>query len=194
MNNFFQKNTFIIDQKAWSIANSYKILDEDGQQIGSIQEDLPTSRLLLQFVISEKKLPFTMHLKDNENKIMASVEKKFSFMTATINIKDGEGAMIGVIKQKFTLLKPSYEIYDTNDKQIGTITGNIAGWEFEVKDCDKNVLAKISKSSISSLLKEMLTGADKYMISVSPQITDEKKRMIIIATSAIVDKIHNEDK
>ena len=104
MNPFFQRNTFIIDQKTWTIANSYRILGEDGQQIGVIQENLPASRLILSFFISKKNLPFTLHLQDAAGNIMATIEKKFSFFVATIDIKDGNGIKIGTIKQKFTLL------------------------------------------------------------------------------------------
>ncbi len=191
MNAFFEKNTFVIDQKTWTVANSYRILGEDGQQIGSIQEDLPTIRLLLSFIVSKKNLPFTLQLKDTENKVMATIEKKFSFITATIEIKDSDGVKIGTIKQKFTLLKPSYEVYDASDNLIGTIAGDWAAWDFKVMDKDKNILATISKKW-NGAMKELFTDSDKYMISVSPNVTDPKLRMAIISASAVVDKINKE--
>ena len=191
MNNFFQKNTFVIDQKVWTVANSYRILGEDGQQIGVIQEDLPAIRLILSFFVSKKNLPFTLHLKDGDNNVMATIEKKFSFITASVDIKDGNGTKIGAIKQKFTLLKPSYEIYDANSKLIGTITGDWLAWEFKVLDPNQNILATISKKW-NGAMKEIFTDSDKYVISVSPQVTDEKMRMAIISASAVVDKINKE--
>ena len=191
MNNFFQKNTFIIDQKTWTIANSYRILGEDGQQIGIIQEDLPAIRLILSFFVSKKNLPFTLQLKDAENNVLATIEKKFSFITATIEIKDSTGVKIGTIKQKFTLLKPAYEVYDTNNQLIGTISGDWLAWDFNILDNNKNQLATISKKW-NGAMKELFTDSDKYVINVSPQVTDEKMRMAIISASAVIDKINKE--
>ena len=191
MNAFFQKNTFIIDQKTWTIANSYRILDEEGQQIGVIQENLPASRLILSFFISKKNLPFTLHLQDAANNVMATIEKKFSFFTASIDIKDSDGVKIGTIKQKFTLLKPSYEVYDANGQLIGTITGDWLAWDFKILDKQQNQLATISKKW-NGAMKEFFTDSDKYVISVSPQVTDDKMRMAIISASAVIDKINKE--
>ena len=191
MNPFFQRNTFIIDQKTWTIANSYRILGEDGQQIGVIQENLPASRLILSFFISKKNLPFTLHLQDAAGNIMATIEKKFSFFVATIDIKDGNGIKIGTIKQKFTLLKPSYEVYNATGQLIGTITGDWRAWDFKILDNNQNELATISKKW-GGALKEIFTDSDKYMISVSPQVTDENMRMAIISASAVIDKVHKE--
>ena len=191
MNAFFQKNTFIIDQKTWTVANSYRILGEDGQQIGTIQENLPAIRLILSFFVSKKNLPFTLQLKDAANNVMATIEKKFSFITATIEIKDGDGAKIGTIKQKFTLLKPSYEVYDANNQLIGTITGDWLAWDFKVLDNNQNQLASISKKW-NGAMKEIFTDSDKYVISVSPQVTDDKIRKAIISASAVIDKINKE--
>ena len=191
MNAFFQKNTFIIDQKTWTIANSYRVLGEDGQQIGAIQENLPASRLILSFFISKKNLPFTLHLQDAANNVMATIEKKFSFITATIEIKDGNGVKIGSIKQKFTLLKPAYEIYDANGQLIGTISGDWLAWDFKILDNQQKQLATISKKW-NGAMKELFTDSDKYVISVSPQVTDDKMRMAIISASAVIDKINKE--
>ncbi len=191
MNAFFQKNTFIIDQKTWTVANSYRILGEDGQQMGAIQENLPAIRLILSFFVSKKNLPFTLHLQDAAGNIMATIEKKFSFFTATIEIKDSDGTKIGTIKQKFTLLKPSYEVYDANNQLIGTITGDWLAWDFKILDNNQNELATISKKW-NGAMKELFTDSDKYVISVSPQVTDENIRKAIISASAVIDKINKE--
>jgi uncharacterized protein YxjI len=191
MNAFFQKNTFIIDQETWTVANSYRILGEDGQQMGAIQENLPAIRLILSFFVSKKNLPFTLHLQDAAGNIMATIEKKFSFFTATIEIKDSDGTKIGTIKQKFTLLKPSYEVYDANNQLIGTITGDWLAWDFKILDNNQNELATISKKW-NGAMKELFTDSDKYVISVSPQVTDENIRKAIISASAVIDKINKE--
>ena len=191
MNAFFQKNTFIIDQKTWTVANSYRILGEDGQQMGAIQENLPAIRLILSFFVSKKNLPFSLHLQDAAGNIMATIEKKFSFFTATIEIKDSDGTKIGTIKQKFTLLKPSYEVYDANNQLIGTITGDWLAWDFKILDNNQNELATISKKW-NGAMKELFTDSDKYVISVSPQVTDENIRKAIISASAVIDKINKE--
>ncbi|MBQ1698103.1 MAG: hypothetical protein II075_09500 [Bacteroidales bacterium] len=191
MNNFFQKNTFIIDQKVWTIANSYRILGEDGQQIGVIQENLPASRFILSLFMSKKNLPFTLHLKDADGNIMATIEKGFSLFTATIAIIDSNGARIGTIKQKFTLLKPSYEVYDASNNLIGTISGDWLAWDFKILDNGQNILATISKKW-NGAMKELFTDSDKYIISVSPQVTNERIRMAIISASAVIDKINKE--
>jgi uncharacterized protein YxjI len=191
MNSFFERNTFIIDQKVWTIANTYRVLSEDGNQIGAIKENLPVSRIILSLFISKKNLPFTLEIQDASGQILTIIEKKFSFITASIDIKDAAGNKIGTIKQKFTLLKPSYEIYDAANNLIGTIKGDWLAWDFHVKDSADKDLATISKKW-GNAIKEIFTDADKYMISVSPEVTDEKMRMAIISASAVVDKINRE--
>ena len=77
------------------------------------------------------------------------------------------------------------------DELIGTITGDWLAWDFKILDKQQNQLATISKKW-NGAMKEFFTDSDKYVISVSPQVTDDKMRMAIISASAVIDKINKE--
>jgi len=191
MNNFFARNTFIVNQKVFTIANSYKIEDEEGKELGHIQEDLPLSLMIMRWFVPKSMTPFTLNIEDADKKVIATAKKKFSFLKAAVEILDETGNVIAKVKEKLTLLKPEYEILDPQDQKIGKITGNWIAWDYKISDVNDGEIASINKK-FQMNLKELFTDADKYAIQINPEIQDEKWRTIAIMAAGIIDKVNRE--
>ncbi len=181
----------MVNQKVWTIANAYQVMDESGQQIGLIQENLPFSRVILGFFMSKKNLPWNLQIQGMEKEVLVQVDKKFSFIKATIEIKDAAGAAIATVKQKFTLLKPEYDIEDPSGKLIAKIKGNFIGWDFVISNAEGTEIATINKK-FELTMKELFTDSDKYKIEIKDPNMDENMRAIVVAASGIIDKINRE--
>ena len=192
MNSFFEKNTYIVNQKVWTIANSYKIEDEEGKEIGLIQEDLPFSRILLRMIMNKGMTPFTLNIVDSNQKTLATAKKKFSFMKAAVELLDGNGQCIGFIKQKFTLLKPEYEIQDSEGKAIGKITGNWVAWDYKISDLDGNEIATISKKFNKWAVDPERT-IKQFVETVPSKFFKLTDNLIVARTRHLIEKTLGED-
>lgn len=193
MNSFFAHNTFVVNQKVLTIANTYSVQDQDGNKIGAIKEDLKLSRMVLGKILSKKMMPFSLNILDSSDNVIASVHKDFAVLSPTITLQDSNGKTLAVIKKRFNLLKHEYEILDPKDNHLASITGNYIEWSFKVKDNSGTELGSISKK-FGGMLKELFTDADKYIVKINPELQDEILRMIVVISAAVVDKIYYEKK
>lgn len=192
MNSFFLNNTFFIDEKIALVKNSYKVYNTDGQQIGTIQENMPSSRMILSLFISKKNLPFELVIKDTNDTTLARITRGWTFFLSKTTISDENGREIAKIKQKFSL-KPKFEIVDMEGHEIGKIKGDWLAWDFTITDNGGDQIGTISKKW-NGIGKELFTSADKYVVDINSNITDETQRIAISATAATIDMILKESK
>lgn len=192
MNSFFLNNTFFIDEKIALVKNSYKVYNSEAQQIGSIQEHMPASRVALSLFVSKGNLPFELEIKDTNDATLAKITRGWTLFLSKTTISDENGKEIAKIKQKFSL-KPKFEIIDMEDRKIATIKGDWLAWDFKIIDNNENEIGTISKKW-NGLGKELFTSADKYIVDIKSNVTDEVQRIAISATAATIDMILKESK
>ncbi len=193
MDNFFLNNTYVIDEKVQvlKLSNTYKVYDAEGNEIGAIKENLPGSRALLSLFVSKKNLPFTLEVYNAQEKIVATLERGFTFFMSSVQILDESKSQIGTIKQKFGL-KPKFILEDMNKNQIATIQGDWTAWNFTITDASGKEIGNISKK-FNGLAKEFFTDADKYAVNIDPSVTDPIQRMAIASTASAIDMILKEN-
>ncbi|MFC2110972.1 hypothetical protein ACFLQ5_00815 [Bacteroidota bacterium] len=114
--NFFETNSYFIDEKVniLKFENAYQVYDDKGVKIGSIRQKLTGGQKALRLLLNKAMLPFTLEVKDNNEKLPSSINRGWTFFMSKIVLKDANGLEIGSIKQKFKLLKPRFKIFDTN--------------------------------------------------------------------------------
>lgn len=192
---FFKGNEYFIDEKIGFLkfSNAYKVYDEKGQQIGNIQQSVPGWHKLLRLFLSKAIFPFTLHVKEMDGTVVATIQRGWTFWMSKIVILDGQGNQIGGIKHKFKLFKPLFHIVDTQQNVLAEIKGDWKAWEFKIVDSSDNSIGHISKKW-AGVLKEVFTTADKYRVTVDNNCPPGLAKIAIVAGAITIDMILKESK
>jgi uncharacterized protein YxjI len=193
MRDFFDHNVFFIDEKVavLKFTNSYKIFDEEGNQIGNVRQKMPGWHKILSFFLNKSFFPLRLEISDMSEKTLVSLHRGWCFFMSKISILDERGTDIAKINQKFKLLKAEFKILGTFDTEIGKILGDWKAWNFTITDNRDTEIGVITKKW-AGVAKELFTTADKYAVSVKPELTDVVKRKAIIASAIVIDMILKE--
>jgi uncharacterized protein YxjI len=109
-----------------------------------------------------------------------------------ISLFDENGKQIAKIHQKFKLLKAEFKILGVSDAEIGKILGDWKAWDFTITDNRDTEIGLITKKW-AGIAKELFTSADKYVVSIKPELADDIKRKTVIASAIVVDMILKEN-
>ena len=193
MDKFFQNNTFVIDEKvaAFKLSNAYRVYDGQGNEIGAIQEHKSFFRILLGLFLSDSMLPFELNILNEDGRCIAQLKRGLTLFMSQVRIFDETGKVLGSFKQKFTLLKPKFTLVDTLGHEIATIKGDWKAWKFDITDAAGQQIGSVNKSW-NGIAKELFTTADKYVVNISPSVTDEHQRIAIASVAAALDMVLKE--
>jgi len=192
---FFDANNFFIDEKVifFQFENSYKIFNEQGVQIGNVKQKLTAGQKFLRLLLNKAMLPFKLEIKDNSDKVLATVSRGWTFFMSKINIADSYGNNIGSIQQKFKLFKPKFTILNELKLPIAEINGDWKAWDFKITDTNQSEIGTISKKWAGAV-QEIFTSADKYNVNIKGSFKDEKTRIAIISGAITIDMVLKESK
>ncbi len=191
---FFEKNTFFIDEKIgfFKFTNAYKVYDELGE-IGLIHQRLTTGQKFLRLLLKKGMLPFHLEITDLNGDTLVTIKRGWTFWMSKITLTDSNGDLLGKINQKFAFLKPTFKIFDDTDTEIAGITGDWKGWSFKIADMNGNQIGTISKKW-NGILKETFTTADKYVVDIVPEYAEDKRKMAIVSCAVTIDMVLKESK
>jgi uncharacterized protein YxjI len=192
---FFDANNFFIDEKVnfFQFENSYKIFNEQGVQIGNVKQKLTAGQKFLRLLLNKAMLPFKLEIKDNSDKVLATVSRGWTFFMSKISITDSYGNNIGSIQQKFKFFKPKFTILNELNVPIAEINGDWKAWDFKITDANQSEIGTISKKWAGAV-QEIFTSADKYNVSINGSFKDEKTRIAIISGAITIDMVLKESK
>jgi uncharacterized protein YxjI len=190
---FFESNEYFIDEKVQFLKfhNEYKVFDQTGTQLGAVTQKVPGWQKVLRLIVNKKIMPFELQITDNNDQVVASIHRGWTFWLSKILIKDGNGHDIGFIKQKFAILKPRFRIFDIGGAPIAEISGDWRAWNFNITDASGQVIGAINKKW-GGVAKEMFTSADKYHVSIAPEFAEDRNKMNIVATAITIDMVLKE--
>ncbi|MCF8296999.1 MAG: hypothetical protein K9J13_05570 [Saprospiraceae bacterium] len=193
--NFFETNSYFIDEKVnlLKFENAYKVFDDKGVEIGSIRQKLTGGQKMLRLILDKKMLPFTLEVKDKNEKLLSSIHRGWTFFMSKITLKDANGMEIGTIKQKFKLLKPRFEIFDTNQKLVAVISGDWKAWNFTIKNSAEKQIGTITKKWAGAV-KEIFTTADKYNVNIESDFANETAKVLVVSSAITIDMVLKEAK
>lgn len=193
---FFDANNFFIDEKVglFKFANAYKVYDEHGEQIGSIQQEVSGWHKFLRVLVNIKAMmPFALVVKNMQEETLVTIKRGWTFWMSKITIYDGEQNILGYIRQKFKFMKPTFHILDPSHNLLATISGDWKGWNFTISDPQGLSIGTISKKW-NGLLKEAFTTADKYIVSITDTYAEDRRKMAIVAAAITIDMVLKENK
>lgn len=190
---FIDRDRFIVNEQFAMVKNTYDILDDVGNNIGQIQEQRSFWHIIGGLFLSKALLPFHLDLIDENNYIIATIERGFTLWMSKIKVYDGRNNLVGMIKQKFKWFKPEFEILDANDNKIATIKGSLMAWDFNITNNAGEVIGNVNKK-FNGVLNELFTTKDKYIVEISPNVTDPALRTLIASVACSVDLLFKENK
>ena len=190
MENLFDKETIVVNQKFTIINNEYQILDESGAEIGFVKEQASSLESILKLFMSKKLLPWKMDILDPQKNVLISISKGLTFFLSKISVKNAAGVEIAQIKQNFAL-KPKFEVCNTAGAVIASVEGNFIAWDFKVTDAQGNQIGTVNKQ-YGGLAKEIFTDSDKYVVKIDKSLSDPTLRSAVISAACIIDKVLKE--
>ncbi len=193
--NFFETNSYFIDEKVnlLKFENTYKVYDDKGVEIGSIRQKLTGGQKMLRLILNKAMLPFTLEVRDKNEKLLSSINRGWTFFMSKIVLKDADGRDIGSIRQKFKLLKPRFEIFDTNQKLVAVITGDWTAWNFTINNFSGLQIGSISKKWAGAV-KEIFTTADKYNVNIESNFANDTAKVLVVSSAITIDMVLKERK
>ena len=193
--NFFDSNSYFIDEKVnlFKFENCYKIFNDQGENIGSINQKLSSGQKLLRLLLNKAMLPFLLEIKNSNDELQASISRGWTFFMSRIEIKDGNGNIVGTIQQKFKLFKPTFKIFNQSGDLIAEITGDWKAWNFKITDPSNNQIGTISKKWAGAM-KEIFTSADKYNVTIEPSFSNLENKIAILSGAITIDMVLKETK
>ncbi|GHV84815.1 hypothetical protein AGMMS50230_04230 [Spirochaetia bacterium] len=192
---FFNHDDYFIDEKVafLKFTNAYKVYDSSGELIGAIKETMPAFLKVLSLFINRSFFPFRLDILDGEEKVLTTIKRGWTLLISKIAILDSQGSLIAQIKQQFKMFKPTFNILDPAGAPIGIITGDWKAWNFTITGSDGNQIGTITKKW-NGILKEALTSADKYIVSINPAVEEDAKKIAIVATAITIDMVLHESR
>lgn len=192
---FFESNEYFIDEKVgfFKFHNEYKVYDNSATQVGRIVQRVSGWHKFLRLFLNKAMFPFTLEIIDNNEQILVTIKRGWTFWMSKISIIDGQGNTTGFIKQKFKLLKPRFQILDASGERIGEINGDWKAWNFNISDAAGQSIGTINKKW-AGVAKEFFTSADKYYVTIDPMYAEDRNKMNIVATAITIDMVLKENK
>lgn len=189
-------NRMIINQKAKLIelTNEYKILDEDGNAVGTIrQEGQSGLKKLARFVSSlDQFMTHKLSVYDsNDNKVL-ELERPRKIVKSKLLVTDGAGRKAGEIVQKNVFGKIRFDLEDSSGGHLGQIRAeNWRAWNFSIVDQGEREIGRITKTW-EGLMKTAFTTADNYLVEIDPGVVGDL-RLLALASAAGVDTALKQD-
>jgi uncharacterized protein YxjI len=196
MSELLTRDTLVINQKAKLIelTNEYRILDEQGNELGVIREEgQSTLRKALRFVSNvDQFLTHKLAVYDSSGGKVVELVRPAKIMKSTVEVADGSGRAVGKIVQKNIFGKKRFALEDATGQLLGAINAeNWRAWDFAIEDATGGEIGRITKKW-AGLLREGFTTADNYVLNINGEAKGDL-RLLVLASAAGVDLALKQD-
>jgi uncharacterized protein YxjI len=196
MSELLSQDTLVINQKAKLIelTNEYKILDQQGNEIGSIREEGQSkARKALRLLTKvDQFLTHRLSVFDSDGQKVVELVRPAKVMKSTVRISDGAGRQVGRIVQQNVLGKKRFALETPGGEPMGSINAeNWRAWDFSIQDATGTEVGRITKKW-AGILKEGFTTADSYLLNFSAPVSPDM-RLVMLASAAGVDTALKQD-
>jgi uncharacterized protein YxjI len=196
MSDLLTRSTLVINQKAKLIelTNEYRILDEEGDQIGVIREEGQSkAKKALRFVSKlDQFMTHKLAVYDAAETKVVELVRPRKIVKSTVDVSDGGGRPVGQIVQQNFFGKKRFGLVGAGGEELGSINAeNWRAWDFAIQDPGGQEVGRITKKW-AGVLKEGFTTADNYILNVSGEVSPDL-RLMMLASAAGVDVALKQD-
>ncbi|MEU4170131.1 phospholipid scramblase-related protein [Streptomyces sp. NPDC026665] len=191
----FTEPVLVVNQKAKLIelTNEYKVMDQQGNQLGSVTEvGQGVFRKILRFVSSlDQFLTHRLEIRDAHGQPQLLLTRPAKIFKSRVIVTRPDGSAVGEIVQKNMIGKINFAM-NVDGRQVGAIKAeNWRAWNFAIVDESENEVARITKTW-EGLAKTMFTSADNYVLQIHFQLP-EPLLSLVVATALTVDTALKQD-
>ncbi|MFJ9373146.1 phospholipid scramblase-related protein [Streptomyces sp. NPDC101455] len=191
----FTEPVLVVNQKAKLIelTNEYKVMDQNGNVIGSVDEvGQSTLKKALRFVSSlDQFMTHRLEIRDAYGQPQLVLTRPAKIMKSRVIVSRADGSPVGEIVQQNMIGKINFAL-NVDGRQIGAIKAeNWRAWNFAIVDHADNEVARITKTW-EGLAKTMFTTADNYVLQIHYQLP-EPLLSLVVATALTVDTALKQD-
>lgn len=191
----FQHRVFVVNQKAKliEITNQYSVFDENGNNIGHVnQVGQSKAKKLLRLVSSvDQFLTHHFDITDSSGSLVMSVTRPAKVLKSTVLVNDSTGGEIGRIVQENVFGKIHFAL-EAGGAKVGAIKAeNWRAWNFAIEDASGREVARITKK-FAGLAREVFTTADSYVVEIH-EIPSQPLHSLVIAAALSIDTALKQD-
>lgn len=181
---------FFVNQKAKliEINNEYKIMDEEGNQIGAIRQEGQSKMKKLARALTnlDQYMTVNMSVYDAAGTKVLGITRPRKFIKSKVLVTDGQGQAAGSIEQQNMIGKIRFSLIGPGGEALGGINAeNWRAWNFQIADAQGAEIGRITKKW-AGMGKELFTTADNYMVEISGT-APAPLRVLAFAAAAAVD-------
>jgi uncharacterized protein YxjI len=191
----FTEPVLVVNQKAKLIelTNEYKVMDQNGREIGSVTEVGQSAlKKILRFVSSlDQFMTHKLEIRDAHGRPQLLLTRPAKFFKSRVIVSRPDGSQVGEIVQQNMIGKINFAM-NANGSQVGAIKAeNWRAWNFAIVDHADNEVARITKTW-EGLAKTLFTTADNYVLQIHYQLP-EPLLSLVVATALTVDTALKQD-
>jgi uncharacterized protein YxjI len=191
----FTEPVLVVNQKAKLIelTNEYKVMDQNGREIGSVTEvGQGVLRKIFRFVSSwDQFLTHKLEIRDAHGQPLLLLTRPAKIFKSRVIVTRPDGSQVGEIVQQNMIGKINFAM-NANGQQVGAIKAeNWRAWNFAIVDHTDNEVARITKTW-EGLAKTLFTSADNYVLQIHYQLP-EPLLSLVVATALTVDTALKQD-
>ncbi|MGW7529390.1 phospholipid scramblase-related protein [Streptomyces sp. NPDC054783] len=191
----FTEPVLVVNQKAKliEVTNEYKVMDQNGRDIGSVMEvGQGALKKILRFVSSlDQFMTHKLEIRDAYGQPQLLLTRPAKFFKSRVIVSRPDGSQVGEIVQQNMIGKINFAM-NANGQQVGAIKAeNWRAWNFAIVDHADNEVARITKTW-EGLAKTLFTTADNYVLQIHYQLP-EPLLSLVVATALTVDTALKQD-
>ncbi|MEU9171003.1 phospholipid scramblase-related protein [Streptomyces sp. NPDC048420] len=191
----FTEPVLVVNQKAKliEVTNEYKVMDQNGNQLGSVtQVGQSALKKVLRVVSSlDQYMTHKLEIRDAYGQPVLLLTRPAKVFKSRVIVERPDGSQVGEIVQQNMIGKINFAM-NVNGQQVGAIKAeNWRAWNFAIVDHTDNEVARITKTW-EGLAKTMFTTADNYVLQIHYQLP-EPLLSLVVATALTVDTALKQD-
>ena len=191
----FTEPVLVVNQKAKLIelTNEYKVMDQHGNQLGSVTEVGQSAlKKVVRFLSSiDQFMTHKLEIRDAHGQPQLLLTRPAKVFKSRVVVERPDGSPVGEIVQQNMIGKINFAM-NVNGRQVGAIKAeNWRAWNFAIVDHADNEVARITKTW-EGLAKTMFTTADNYVLQIHYQLP-EPLLSLCVATALTVDTALKQD-
>jgi uncharacterized protein YxjI len=172
-------------RKVFELRNQYKLTDENGEEIGAIEQvdQSPFTFLARLFSDLDVALPVTLSVTEKDGNEALRLHKRW--FRYAVMVSGGDGTALGHVTKRIRLGKASFAVVGPAGEVLGELRSeNWRARNFRFDDAAGVEVARVTKQW-RGLATEVFTDADSYAVTFAPSTDDRLKRLALAAALAV---------
>jgi uncharacterized protein YxjI len=184
----FTEKILVVNQKAklLELVNEYKVLDQEGNQIGAVAEvGQSTAKKIARLVSSlDQFMTHTYEIRDVDDTAVLVLTRPRKFVKSSFLLAKPDGTEVGQVKQANVFGKIRFSL-EAGGQAVGSINAeNWRAWNFNIQDTSGKEVARITKKWVG-LAKATFTTADNYVIEINEEMEDPLLSLVVAAALCV---------